>query len=312
MQRLQGLLFALVCVLLSCSCQLEPLTEVVLSIDTNYAVPDELAFVNIEVSRIEGHTKHTAAKFPRLVDLRSEPLPMTLGLSSPGGGNTFEVAVTGLAPTQHGESSGKVLVKRRALFEFVSGKTLLLAMNLDRACERQECGDDQTCGDGGKCIPIDQRGKLPPWQGTSPTLDPYEPSESDGSVAQSDASMDAGDASPTGEPPPSPTRDAGTDASQSPPEESTGRDDAALDGGTITPREDASTTQDGGADAGLDGGDLPPPPDLGGPPRADDIVDLAVGTNHACVVLRNGQVWCWGGNDSGQLGVPRTKLHCPL
>lgn len=33
------------------------------------------------------------------------------------------------------------------------------------------------------------------------------------------------------------------------------------------------------------------------------IVDLAAGTRHACVVLADGSVWCWGQNGSGQHGT---------
>jgi alpha-tubulin suppressor-like RCC1 family protein len=33
-----------------------------------------------------------------------------------------------------------------------------------------------------------------------------------------------------------------------------------------------------------------------------DMVDVAVGWDHACATKSNGQVWCWGANASGQLG----------
>src|SRR5688500_16065288 len=32
------------------------------------------------------------------------------------------------------------------------------------------------------------------------------------------------------------------------------------------------------------------------------FVDVAVGRNHACALRADGQVWCWGRNDRGQLG----------
>ena len=34
----------------------------------------------------------------------------------------------------------------------------------------------------------------------------------------------------------------------------------------------------------------------------DDIVDLQMGEDHACVLSRQGFVKCWGNNDAGQLG----------
>ena len=37
-------------------------------------------------------------------------------------------------------------------------------------------------------------------------------------------------------------------------------------------------------------------------PGIDDVVDVAVGMDHTCAVRRDGTVWCFGGNDFGELG----------
>ncbi|MCH9686350.1 MAG: hypothetical protein K0V04_33265 [Deltaproteobacteria bacterium] len=68
-----------------------------------------------------------------------------------------------------------------------------------------------------------------------------------------------------------------------------------------------------------------PIPD-GGPPGADranptevswlpaavgTIVDIGVGTVHGCALTDTDQVWCWGSNTAGQLGVPGSDLSTP-
>src|SRR5262249_13785817 len=37
-------------------------------------------------------------------------------------------------------------------------------------------------------------------------------------------------------------------------------------------------------------------------PAPDDAVDIVMGDNHTCRLLRAGRVECWGSNDAGQLG----------
>jgi alpha-tubulin suppressor-like RCC1 family protein len=37
-------------------------------------------------------------------------------------------------------------------------------------------------------------------------------------------------------------------------------------------------------------------------PGISDAIDLATGAKHTCVLRANGEVWCWGNNDHGQLG----------
>lgn len=60
------------------------------------------------------------------------------------------------------------------------------------------------------------------------------------------------------------------------------------DGGTTS---DGTTTQTDGAISGTDGS------------TARTIVEIASGGNQACVVLSNGELWCWGGDDLGGLGI---------
>ena len=40
----------------------------------------------------------------------------------------------------------------------------------------------------------------------------------------------------------------------------------------------------------------------------DTIVDVALGLHHACVALLDGDVWCWGDNTRGHLGIPRATV----
>ncbi|MCB9533158.1 MAG: hypothetical protein H6698_02375 [Myxococcales bacterium] len=53
-------------------------------------------------------------------------------------------------------------------------------------------------------------------------------------------------------------------------------------------------------DGGSSSRALPTQVSLGG----SKAVDVAVGANHACAATQGGEVWCWGGGWSGQLGRP--------
>lgn len=49
-------------------------------------------------------------------------------------------------------------------------------------------------------------------------------------------------------------------------------------------------------------GDMPPV----NVPGIDDVIDLAAGGGHTCVLREGGQVQCWGSNNKGQLGLGHT------
>ena len=84
---------------------------------------------------------------------------------------------------------------------------------------------------------------------------------------------------------------------------------------------DSPSESDGGVDAGgePDAGPVTPdsgptPTDAGPPPDAGpsctegcEFVELALGQDHTCARRANGEVWCWGGNQEGQLGDNRMR-----
>jgi hypothetical protein len=53
-------------------------------------------------------------------------------------------------------------------------------------------------------------------------------------------------------------------------------------------------------------GDDETPADAGDVPLPGPVASLAAGTSHTCAVLEDGDVVCWGTNDSGQLGLGNT------
>lgn len=64
------------------------------------------------------------------------------------------------------------------------------------------------------------------------------------------------------------------------------------DGSTGT---DGTTTQGDGSTTGGDGS------------TGVTVTELAAGGTHACAVLSNGELWCWGGDELGGLGVDPSK-----
>jgi alpha-tubulin suppressor-like RCC1 family protein len=44
--------------------------------------------------------------------------------------------------------------------------------------------------------------------------------------------------------------------------------------------------------------------DIDGKPACNEPIDISVGWAHACLLRRDGTVWCWGDNNLGQLGTP--------
>ncbi len=93
---------------------------------------------------------------------------------------------------------------------------------------------------------------------------------------------------------------------------------AAITAASLVACGEPMTDMDAATDAGRDAGTMRPdtgprvdsgPPDGGPPPCSVDcgFVELALGVGHSCARRANGEVWCWGANQLGQLGDNRMR-----
>ena len=182
------------CLLLLAGCASE-LTELIVVIDSDLAVPDSSDAVHL---RVDGPT--ATAVDDSVVLARRDQLPLTLGLS-PAGGRLGPVTVTATA-----HKSGSVVVRRTLRTQFVRGHRRTLVLRLLGRCSRVECAEGASCDESGGCVPIDvDPATLPPWTGTPmplPVLDaavPLPDATDDASPADGAIEPDSGsDAGPSG------------------------------------------------------------------------------------------------------------------
>jgi hypothetical protein len=183
-------------------CSDDALTELVVSVDSDLAVPGELQSVHL---RVEGPSGTLA--LDDTVDLTAAAapgLPLTLSLT-PG---SAELAPVVIAATGEGPAGA---VQAWVETGFVAGERRMVRLSLLLACLDVICGVGETCGVGGECedahVPPDA---LPPWTG--------DPGHFDAGVAVdagADAAVDAGpttDAASDGEVPTDAAVDAEGDA----------------------------------------------------------------------------------------------------
>jgi hypothetical protein len=133
------------------------LTELVVVIDSDMAVPAELSLVHLRVVGPSGD-----AALDENVDLAAPgapSLPLTLSLT-PGSDALSPVLLTATGTAQGGT------VERTVDTGFVRGERRMVAIWLLEACVGVTCPAGQTCGAGGVCaaaaVPPDS---LPPWTG---------------------------------------------------------------------------------------------------------------------------------------------------
>lgn len=133
-----------VSVALAASCG-EPLTEVLIVIDSDLSVPAELDEVRVDLIGPDASLLRSEGGI-RSVD----ELPRTLAVVWRGGElGPVRVTVTGFHEAAN-------VVQRRASFWFVRGEVRVLRLDLLRSCVGMSCGGAMTCGPQG-CRAIDVR-----------------------------------------------------------------------------------------------------------------------------------------------------------
>ncbi len=126
-------------------------TQLVVLVDSDYAVPDELATVHALVSAPDGEvvSEHTFTLSGSATPGASRfTLPLSFGMVpvDDDASRRVDCVVEGMDP------AGRVLVARRALTGFIEEQTLLLPMYLLRSCASVVCPQGQTCTERG-CVP---------------------------------------------------------------------------------------------------------------------------------------------------------------
>ncbi|MCB9594069.1 MAG: hypothetical protein H6719_15150 [Sandaracinaceae bacterium] len=141
---------------LTFGCQSE-LTEIVVVVDSDLAVPGELDAVEVSVT---GSMVMTASG-----SLSEQPLPRSVGLVH-GGGSLGPITIRAI-----GTQGGATVTEAVARTSFVRGRTLVLPLVLERRCRGVSCAADQTCA-AGACASADvDPTTLADWTGLPDRID---------------------------------------------------------------------------------------------------------------------------------------------
>ena len=183
-RRLWRLSFAL-CALFACAEEAKPLTELIVVVDSNLAVPGELDEIVVTTAGPDTTVREAVATLgpgqvavPRYVTLAHEQGPL----------GPIAVRVTG-------KLNGSAVLERQAQVWFVAEHSLVLPLHLARQCLNFACPAAQTCTEAG-CQPvaIDSQ-SLAAWDGHKPRLDNESDSDAGGGPVEPDAGegvVDAG------------------------------------------------------------------------------------------------------------------------
>jgi hypothetical protein len=145
MRRTTVILIALAAV----ACE-RPATQLIVVVDTDYAVPGELGFVRAVV-RDEAGVVSSSLERELVSGTPSEgqaEVPCSFAVV-PKDGDAERTVIIEIEGRR--SRAGAPLVARRAVTGFRKGKTLLLRMFLAERCEDETCGADLTCSEDG-CV----------------------------------------------------------------------------------------------------------------------------------------------------------------
>lgn len=139
---------------ISCSTDSQPLTEVMVVVDSDLA---EIDSVRVRVDGM-GEPKVATA-----TDLEKRPLPRSVAIVHNGG------PLGPITVTAEGLAGGATLVSRRAQLSFVRGRNLMLRLYLEQSCAGTKCdARDETCV-AGSCESVDVLStELEDWSGKLP------------------------------------------------------------------------------------------------------------------------------------------------
>jgi alpha-tubulin suppressor-like RCC1 family protein len=141
-------------------------TQIVVVVDTDFAVPSTVGSLRIRVAdprggepivqplNLLGSTREGCTDTPNSARFC---VPLSF-LVVPGRERPADAAVEVQVEAVAGADalSGRTIVARAARLSFVMGQTLRLPLFISRACEGVRCPSDQTCAEGGACVPIDR------------------------------------------------------------------------------------------------------------------------------------------------------------
>ena len=148
-----------VALILLAACGTEDLTELVVVIDTDLAVPGELDGLRLAIESPAG-MRETSSPLGGAAD---PTLPVSFSLEH--GGHSWLGPVT---VTAEGTLGGVPVVAQVRRTSFVRGERRLLTLFLSRDCRGVACPAEETC-DRGACVAIDVPPEsLPRWQGEVP------------------------------------------------------------------------------------------------------------------------------------------------
>lgn len=135
------------------------LTEIVVVVDTDLAVPSQLKSLRVVARGPDGSSKMVNGP---LSGPNAITLPLSFGATAPGGG-TFSVTATGVGP------SDSPVIVRDVVTEFIEGERRLLHIVLGAECYQRACTGGDTCLEGGACgSPDVSADDLPTFDGVIP------------------------------------------------------------------------------------------------------------------------------------------------
>jgi hypothetical protein len=274
------------------------LTEIVVQVETDLAVPQSADRVEIDVFGLGPTTQSSGGSLDSLRRTRTVTLVHE-------GGPLGPIEVVGRVLHR-----GAPVVERHARVWFAADRTVLLRLRLLASCVGVSCAADQTCGEAG-CRSILH--DVEPWP-PGPRSDDAGASPDVGSSrdAGHDAASDAGpndaasgdtgiDSGASGADAGAPPYDAGTDAGCVAIAEACNGLDDDCDGESDEVF-DLSSDRDhcGACMRSCDAGDVCVASECRDPHEA---VSISAGSAHSCAARLDGTVVCWGSNADCELGM---------